>query len=118
MICYFEFLIAAVVVVVEYICDRIAVMYLGQIVEMAAYRDMYARAARPYTQALLSAVAVPDLSAKSERIILRGDVPSPINPPSGCRFHPRYTRCMDICPQEEPELKDLGDEHWVACHLH
>jgi oligopeptide/dipeptide ABC transporter ATP-binding protein len=104
--------------VVEYICDRIAVMYLGKIVEMATYRDIYANPRHPYTQALLSAVPVPDLSAKSERIILGGDVPSPINPPSGCRFHPRCPRCMDICPQEEPELKDLGDEHWVACHLH
>ena len=104
--------------VVEYICDRIAVMYLGKIVEMAAYRDIYANPAHPYTQALLSAVPVPDLNAKSERIILGGDVPSPINPPSGCRFHPRCPRCMDICPQEEPELKNLGDEHWVACHLH
>ena len=104
--------------VVEYICDRIAVMYLGKIVEMAAYRDTYASPKHPYTQALLSAVPVPDLGAKSERIILGGDVPSPINPPSGCRFHPRCPRCMDICPQEEPELKDLRDEHWVACHLY
>ena len=103
--------------VVEYICDRIAVMYLGKIVEMAAYRDIYANSRHPYTLALLSAVPVPDLNAKSERIILGGDVPSPINPPSGCRFHPRCPRCLDICPQEEPELKDLGDEHWVACHL-
>ena len=103
--------------VVEYICDRIAVMYLGKIVEMAAYRDIYANSRHPYTLALLSAVPVPDLNAKSERIILGGDVPSPINPPSGCRFHPRCPHCMDICPQEEPELKDLGDDHWVACHL-
>jgi oligopeptide/dipeptide ABC transporter ATP-binding protein len=103
--------------VVEYICDRIAVMYLGKIVEMAAYRDIYANPKHPYTQALLSAVPVPDLSAKSKRIILGGDVPSPINPPSGCRFHPRCPHCMDICPQEEPELNNLADEHWVACHL-
>jgi len=103
--------------VVEYICDRIAVMYLGKIVEMAAYRDIYANPKHPYTQALLSAVPVPDLSAKSKRIILGGDVPSPINPPSGCRFHPRCPHCMDICPQEEPELNDPADEHWVACHL-
>ena len=102
---------------VEYICDRIAVMYLGKIVEMTAYRDLYTNPKHPYTQALLSAVPVPDLSAKSKRIILGGDVPSPINPPSGCRFHPRCPHCMDICPQEEPELKDLADEHWVACHL-
>ena len=104
--------------VVEYICDRIAVMYLGKIVEMASYRDTYTAPRHPYTQALLSAVPVPDLDAKSKRIILGGDVPSPINPPAGCRFHPRCPRRMDICPREEPELKDLGNEHWVACHLH
>ena len=103
--------------VVEYICDRIAVMYLGKIVEMAAYRDIYTNPKHPYTQALLSAVPVPDLSAKSKRIILGGDVPSPINPPSGCRFHPRCAHCMDICHRQEPELKNLADENWVACHL-
>ncbi|MDJ0816741.1 MAG: dipeptide ABC transporter ATP-binding protein [Desulfobacterales bacterium] len=104
--------------VVEYICDRIAVMYLGKIVEMAAYRELYTRPRHPYTDALLSAVPIPDLDAKSERVILGGDVPSPINPPSGCRFHPRCPKRMDICPNEEPHLKDLGDEHWVACHLY
>ena len=104
--------------VVEYICDRIAVMYLGKIVEMSAYRDIYTSPSHPYTQALLSAVPVPDLNAKSERIILGGDVPSPINPPSGCCFHPRCPKCMDICPHEVPQLKNLGDNHWVACHLH
>ena len=104
--------------VVEYICDRIAVMYLGKIVELATYRDIYISPKHPYTQALLSAVPVPDLNAKSERIILGGDVPSPINPPSGCRFHPRCPECMDICRQEEPQLKNLGGNHWVACHLH
>ncbi len=104
--------------VVEYICDRIAVMYLGKIVEMAAYRKLYTTPRHPYTDALLSAVPIPDLDAKSERVILGGDVPSPINPPSGCRFHPRCPKRMDICPNEEPHLKDLGDEHWVACHLY
>jgi oligopeptide/dipeptide ABC transporter ATP-binding protein len=105
--------------VVEYICDRIAVMYLGKIVEMTAYRDIYTSPKHPYTQALLSAVPVPDLNAKSERIILGGDVPSPINPPSGCRFHPRCPQCMaDICPRQEPQLKNLGQDHWVACHLY
>jgi oligopeptide/dipeptide ABC transporter ATP-binding protein len=104
--------------VVEYICDRIAVMYLGKIVEMASYRETYANPKHPYTQALLSAVPVPDLNAKSERIILGGDVPSPINPPSGCRFHPRCPYRIDICPRQEPELKNLGSTHWVACHLH
>ena len=104
--------------VVEYICDRIAVMYLGKIVEMSAYRDIYNNPQHPYTQALLSAVPVPDLNAKSERIILGGDVPSPINPPSGCRFHPRCPKCMDVCSREKPPLKNLGEDHWVACHLH
>ena len=104
--------------VVEYICDRIAVMYLGKIVEMTVYRDIYNSPQHPYTQALLSAVPVPDLNAKSERIILGGDVPSPINPPSGCRFHPRCPKRMDICPHKEPQLKNLGEDHWVACHLH
>lgn len=103
--------------VVEYICDRIAVMYLGKIVEMAAYREIYTSPKHPYTQALLSAVPVPDLNAKSDRIILGGDVPSPINPPSGCRFHPRCPNCSDTCSRDEPELRDLGNEHWVACHL-
>jgi len=104
--------------VVEYICDRIAVMYLGKAAEMAAYRKIYTNPKHPYTQSLLSAVPVPDLNAKSERIILGGDVPSPIHPPSGCRFHPRCPRKMDICPQEEPPFEDLGDDHWVACHLY
>ena len=104
--------------VVEYICDRIVVMYLGKVAEMAAYREIYTNPKHPYTQSLLSAVPVPDLNAKSERIILGGDVPSPINPPSGCRFHPRCPRRMDICPQEEPQLKDLAEGHWVACHLY
>lgn len=104
--------------VVEYICDKIAVMYLGKIVEMSDYRDIYISPGHPYTQALLSAVPVPDLNAKSDRVILGGDVPSPINPPSGCRFHPRCPKCMDICPQEEPQLKNLGEDHWVACHLY
>jgi oligopeptide/dipeptide ABC transporter ATP-binding protein len=104
--------------VVEYICDRIAVMYLGKIVEMAAYRELYTTPKHPYTEALLSAVPVPDLDAKSERVILGGDVPSPINPPSGCRFHPRCPKRMDICPNQEPQLKDMGDGHQVACHLY
>ena len=104
--------------VVEYICDQIAVMYLGKIVEMAAYRNIYTTPKHPYTQALLSAVPVPDLNAPPDRIILGGDVPSPINPPSGCRFHPRCIHRMDICPQQEPQFKDLGDDHWVACHLY
>ena len=104
--------------VVEYICDRIAVMYLGRIVELASYRDTYTAPRHPYTQALLSAVPIADLNVKTERIILGGDVPSPINPPTGCRFHPRCPRCMEICSREEPELKDIGGGHLVACHLY
>jgi len=104
--------------VVEYICDRIVVMYLGKVAEMADYREIYTNPKHPYTQSLLSAVPVPDLNAKSERIILGGDVPSPINPPSGCRFHPRCPRRMDICSREEPPLEDLAEGHWVACHLY
>jgi oligopeptide/dipeptide ABC transporter ATP-binding protein len=104
--------------VVEYICDQIAVMYLGKIVELAAYRNIYTIAKHPYTQALLSAVPVPDLKAPADRIILGGDVPSPINPPSGCRFHPRCIHRMDICPRQEPQLQNLGEDHWVACHLY
>ena len=104
--------------VVEYICDRIAVMYLGKIVETTSFRKLYTRPKHPYTQALLSAVPTADVKARKERIILTGDVPSPINPPAGCRFHPRCPRRMPICDQTEPELKDVGQAHYVACHLY
>lgn len=104
--------------VVEYICDRIAVMYLGIIVESTSYRELYTNPMHPYTQALLSAVPTADMKSRKKRIILTGDVPSPIDPPSGCRFHPRCPKRMDICDQTEPELKDAGQEHFVACHLY
>jgi len=104
--------------VVEYICDRIAVMYLGKIVETGSYRNLYTDPKHPYTQALLSAVPTTDTSARRERIILTGDVPSPINPPSGCRFHPRCPKRMAVCDQTEPELKDVGDGYYVACYLY
>jgi len=104
--------------VVEYICDRIAVMYLGKIVETGSYRKLYTDPKHPYTQALLSAVPTADTNARRERIILTGDVPSPINPPSGCRFHPRCPKRMAVCDQTEPELKDVGDRYYVACHLY
>ena len=104
--------------VVEYICDRIAVMYLGKIVENSSYRGLYTNPKHPYTQALLSAVPTADLKTKKERLILAGDVPSPIDPPLGCRFHPRCSKRMEICDQTEPELKDVGEEHYVACHLY
>ena len=104
--------------VVEYICDRIVVMYLGKVMETAVYRDLYGDPKHPYTRALLSAVPVPDPLHKKERIILKGDVPSPINPPSGCRFHTRCPERMDICDKTVPEMIDFGNGHTAACHLY
>jgi len=104
--------------VVEYICDRIVVMYLGKVMETAVYRDLYGGPKHPYTRALLSAVPVPDPLHKKERIILKGDVPSPINPPSGCRFHTRCPDRMDICDKTVPEMIDFGNGHTAACHLY
>jgi len=104
--------------VVEYICDRIVVMYLGKVMETAVYRDLYGSPKHPYTRALLSAVPVPDPLHKKERIILKGDVPSPINPPSGCRFHTRCPERMDICDKTVPEMIDFGNGHTAACHLY
>ena len=111
-------IIAHDLAVVEYICDRVAVMYLGKIVETASYRDLYTDPKHPYTQALLTAVPVPDPRAAKEKSILKGDVPSPINPPSGCYFHPRCAHRMEGCDQGEPALKDIGSEHYVACYLY
>jgi peptide/nickel transport system ATP-binding protein/oligopeptide transport system ATP-binding protein len=103
--------------VVEHISDRVAVMYLGKIVEVATREELYRQPQHPYTQALLSAIPVHNPQLKRERIILRGDVPSPLNPPGGCRFHPRCPVAIDICSQKEPPLIDLGDAHLCACHL-
>jgi oligopeptide/dipeptide ABC transporter ATP-binding protein len=105
--------------VVQYMSDRVAVMYLGKIVELADSDSLYNNQVHPYTQALLSAVPIPKVGAEKERILLEGDVPSPINPPSGCRFHPRCRYCMEICKKEEPKLQPLKDnpDHKVACHL-
>jgi peptide/nickel transport system ATP-binding protein len=103
--------------VVKHISDRVAVMYLGKIVELAETEELFLRPKHPYTEALLSAVPVPDPDYQAERIILQGDVPSPVNPPKGCRFHPRCSYAKDICGKEAPELRDLGGEHFVACHF-
>lgn len=104
-------------IVVKYLSDRVAVMYLGKIVESSKTDDLFEKPMHPYTQALLSAIPVPDPSVKTKRIILEGDVPTPINPPKGCRFHTRCRYRMDICDKVEPEFKDIGGEHFVACHL-
>ena len=104
--------------VVRHVSDRIAVMYLGKIVEISPAEELYQRPIMPYTEALLSAVPIPDPreSAARERIVLEGDVPSPINPPSGCRFHPRCRYATDVCSQIEPPLVNYGNGHLAACH--
>ncbi len=103
--------------VVEHISDRVAVMYLGRIVEMATDRELYQNPQHPYTQALLSAVPIPDPEAGRQRILLEGDIPGPLNLPSGCTFHTRCPKRMEECSQKEPIFKDQGNDHWVACHL-
>ncbi|KOA20369.1 oligopeptide transport ATP-binding protein OppF [Clostridium homopropionicum DSM 5847] len=104
--------------VVKHVSNRVGVMYLGKLVELGKDTNLYKNPKHPYTQALLSAIPVPDPTRKSERIILTGDVPSPINPPKGCSFHTRCSKCMAKCKEVEPEMKELEDGHFVACHLY
>jgi peptide/nickel transport system ATP-binding protein len=101
--------------VVRYISDRVGVMYLGKLVELATTEEIFRHTLHPYTQALLSAIPEPDPTLTRQRVILKGDVPSPINPPSGCRFHTRCPIAMSICSQKEPEFRDAGAGHMVAC---
>jgi peptide/nickel transport system ATP-binding protein len=101
----------------KYICDEIAVMYLGQIVEKGTFKDIYANNLHPYTKALISAVPEPNPKKKKENFIPQGEVPNPIDPPKGCRFHPRCIYAKPICKEEAPPMKKVSDTHYVACHL-
>jgi len=103
--------------VIKHICDRVAVMYLGKIVESAPKIDLFNNPKHPYTRALLSAIPIPDPKDRKKREILMGDIPSPINPPSGCRFHTRCPQVKQICKEEEPPLQSSNNLHYVACHL-
>jgi peptide/nickel transport system ATP-binding protein len=102
----------------RHVCDRIAVMYLGRIVEIADKDRIYEDPLHPYSKGLMSAIPVPDPRIKKPAAIPQGEIPSPIHPPSGCRFHPRCPQAFDRCPLEEPELRDIGDDRQVACHLY
>ncbi|WP_223070131.1 ABC transporter ATP-binding protein [Paenibacillus caui] len=102
--------------VVEHICNRVGVMYLGSMVEMASKEELFGNPLHPYTKALMSAIPIPDPTLKRERIILHGDIPSPSNPPAGCKFHTRCPMATDLCKQKDPEYRDVGNQHFVACH--
>ncbi len=103
--------------VVEHVSNRVAVMYLGKMVEMTSREELFRNPLHPYTQALMSAIPVPNPRLKRQRTILKGDVPSPLNPPQGCRFHPRCPVAIEICSQVEPAFLEVSPDHWVACHL-
>jgi peptide/nickel transport system ATP-binding protein len=102
--------------VIKHISDRVAVMYVGKLVELAQTDELFEHPKHPYTEALMSAVPKPDPRARSERVVLRGEVANPANPPSGCYFHPRCQYALPVCAQEAPILHDDGNDHWVACH--
>ena len=104
--------------IAKYICDRIGVMYLGKIVEVGDTNPLFEKSMHPYTQQLFSAILLPDPEKKTGEILIKGEPPSAINPPSGCRFHPRCPHAMDICKKEEPQLKSIDTGHHVACHLY
>jgi peptide/nickel transport system ATP-binding protein len=103
--------------VIKHISNRVAVMYVGKLAEMAATEELFVNPKHPYTEALMSAVPKPDPRARSQRIVLKGEVANPANPPRGCYFHPRCSYTQGICSQEEPAFRDVGNEHWVACHF-
>lgn len=103
--------------VVEHLCSRIGVMYLGSMMETASRDELFKNPLHPYTKALLSAVPIPIPKLKRERIVLKGDIPSPVNPPSGCKFHTRCPFAQEVCRSEIPVFRDVGSNHFVACHL-
>ncbi len=106
--------------VVKHVSDRVGVMYLGKMMEISPAAELYSNPLHPYTEALMSAIPIPDPTVKRERIVLEGDVPSPVNPPKGCRFHTRCRYAAQVgekCKTEEPQLIEIGNDHWVACHL-